>query len=193
MKLPIARITIESYAANEPFHGHKRSESGRNGRIRGGIWIIGHIGINSRHMLVLAVCFLAVVGCGGRDFVPIHGSVTYRGQPVDAGVVSFVPVEGASGPVGRARIETGRYQMKARGGVPVGSHRVEVLAQKKTGRTVTEAGKDGTDLVIDELVQVGPAAYAGSQSPLTFEVKAGGDGRFNIDLPAVETSSTRPY
>ena len=32
--------------------------------------------------------------------------------------------------------------------------------QRKTGRKVTEAGKDGTPLVLDELVQVGLAAYA---------------------------------
>ena len=69
----------------------------------------------------------------------------------------------------------------------MGKHRVEVFAQKKTGRKVTEAGKDGTPLVLDELVQVGLAAYAGPDSPLIFDVTSGGDGRFDIDIPRDDT------
>jgi hypothetical protein len=115
--------------------------------------------------------------------VPVHGTITYQGQPVEAGSISFVPIEGASGPVSRATIRNGQYEIMARGGLPVGKHRVEVLAQKKTGRKVTEAGRDGTPQVVDEVGQVGPADYAGPNSPLTFEVTKGGDGRFDIEIP----------
>jgi hypothetical protein len=139
---------------------------------------------------VALTALLVAIGCGKRDFVPVHGTVTYQGQPVDAGMISFRPLADGSGPVSCATIKDGHYELKARGGVPVGKHRVEVLAQKRTGGKVTEASKVGTPLVLDELVRVGPADYTGPNSPLTFDATSGGDGRFDIEIPRVDTPTT---
>jgi hypothetical protein len=57
--------------------------------------------------------FGASVGCADGtlpDMVPIHGSVSYRGRPLDHGTVIFLPTTGtrqASGEIGR----DGMYQL----------------------------------------------------------------------------------
>ncbi len=77
----------------------------------------------------------------------------------------------------------GQYKIDARGGVPVGKHRVEVFAQAKTGRKVM--GRTFGDVTqVDELATVGPAKCAGTQSTIVVEVKDDSDGRFDIDIPA---------
>ena len=62
----------------------------------------------TRHTAALAVCFV-VFGCGKRDVVAIHGTVTCQGQPVEVGLISFMPIADSSGPVSRGTIATGRY------------------------------------------------------------------------------------
>ena len=71
--------------------------------------------------------------------------------------------------------------MEARGGVPLGTHRVEVVAKRKTGRQVF-GGPEGA--LADETVTMGPAIYATEESPLKFELTADSDGEFNVNIPA---------
>jgi hypothetical protein len=139
--------------------------------------------LRTTNRTAVLMVLLVAIGCGTKN-VPVHGTVAYQGQPVDAGLISFVPIEDLSGPVSRAMIRNGQYEIAARGGLPVGKHRVEVSAQKKTGRKITEGGRDGTPQVVDELAQVGPANYAGPNSPLTFDATKGEDGRLDIEIPS---------
>jgi hypothetical protein len=139
--------------------------------------------LQTTNRTIVLMVLVVAAGCGKKN-VPVHGTVTYQGQPVDAGLISFTPIEDSAGPVSRATIREGRYEVSARGGLSFGKHRVEVLAQKKTGRKVSETGRDGTPQVTEELVRVGPADYAGSKSPLRFEAVSNIDGRFDLEIPA---------
>jgi hypothetical protein len=142
----------------------------------------------TRSVLVLAMGFacLALSGCGkqGLPSKVLHGSVTCGGETVSTGSVSFVPVSDTAGPTSSARIVDGQYRIEDRGGVPLGKHRVQVEAWKKTGRKVhgTYHGR-GDPTMRDEEVRVGPEIYAGVQSPLVVDIKADSDGQFDIVLP----------
>lgn len=74
---------------------------------------------------------LALAGCGGKDSVervPVSGTVTFQGQPVQDGQIRFVPdAETATGVVIEA-IENERYATKSSGGLTPGKYRVEILA-----------------------------------------------------------------
>lgn len=83
------------------------------------------------HGLVLVAGFVSLIsGCGGDglDRAIVAGAVSYRGQPVQDGQIRFIPQEGTPGPVTIAPITSGQYRCDRLGGVPVGMHRVEILA-----------------------------------------------------------------
>ena len=132
-----------------------------------------------------AGCLLSA-GCGGQKGIPtkvIHGSVTVGDQTPETGRLRFVPIEGTPGPASTGRIVDGQYRIEARGGVPVGKHRVEVHALKKTGRKVLGPGMEGGMTEVDETVNLAPEQYAGVKSPLKVEVPADSDGRIDIKIP----------
>ena len=124
-----------------------------------------------------------MAGCGtGATEKVVYGTVTCNGEQVPQGTVRFVPIEGTAGPASTGRITDGEYRIEARGGVPVGKHRVEVMARQPTGRQVE--GMDGLVMaMIDELVALGPVEYEGAASPLIVEVLADSDGRVDLELP----------
>lgn len=79
-------------------------------------------------------------GCGGPGYpsVRLEGAVTVDGQPVEAGTISFTPLQPGRGAGVSATIAAGRY---AAGNVPQGKVRVDFQATKETGRTVEQFGK----------------------------------------------------
>lgn len=102
-------------------------------------------------MLRLMFCTMAAAavavlpGCGGGvdgpERVPVEGTVTYAGEPIQEGKIRFIP---ENGPVAVGQIENGRYKIDARGGVPVGDHRVAIEAFRP---------KPGAEPVDEELAQ----------------------------------------
>jgi hypothetical protein len=73
---------------------------------------------------------LAAAGCGrgdGLTRVVVSGNVSLDGTPVEDGQIRYIPVDATAGPVTIAPIRQGIYVCDARGGVPVGKHRVEIL------------------------------------------------------------------
>jgi len=134
-------------------------------------------------LLGLVLCLAATAGCGSQHAKVVSGAVTCGSQPVNMGQVRFVPIEETKGPVCLATIADGKYRVDTRGGVPLGTYRVEVMAEKKTGRKVQ--GRVGLETaMIDEVVRLGPAVYAGSRSPLKLEVTPDFEGIFDINLPS---------
>jgi hypothetical protein len=84
--------------------------------------------------LLLVGCALSIVspiGCGppgGIKRVVVSGRVSYQGQPVADGTVTFMPIKGTKGPAASATIEDGVYKVSVGGGVPAGVQRVEIQA-----------------------------------------------------------------
>jgi len=75
------------------------------------------------------------VGCTGTndDFsrVVISGEVTFSEEPVPYGMIRFVPEKGSKLPVAAATIEAGRYNASNKGGIPVGTYRVEITGYRQ--------------------------------------------------------------
>lgn len=104
-------------------------------------------------LFCLAVCFLSVVGCGGDfEIVPVGGTVTMDGKPLEGVEVVFAPAEtdqsSTVGPVSIGVTDSqGRYQLKTiqgQNGAVKTEHRVSVTF------TATDEGAIGAKL--DELV-----------------------------------------
>ena len=91
----------------------------------------------------LGLCCLASMGgCGGSGDVErtvVSGAVSYDGQPIDDGTIRFVPTKGTQAPVAAAQIQNGRYSADAKGGVPVGTHRVEIEAFRADPNAAADA------------------------------------------------------
>ena len=105
--------------------------------MRGAVWQIG-AGMERSFARwgCLALAALLLGGCGEQsdlDRTVISGEVTYQGQTVEDGLIRFVPVEGTPGPPAGSVIKNGRYEVKASGGVPVGTCRVEIRGLRAVG------------------------------------------------------------
>jgi hypothetical protein len=117
---------------------------------------------------------LAVVslGCGEQAPPPrpvseAEGAVTYDGEPVPSGIISFVPLDGGTG-TGAAVIK-GRYRVEPDAKLTPGKYRVEIRWGKPTGEKIKDASYGQSPDVIAEGL---PAKY-NSESTLTIDVKAG--------------------
>lgn len=62
-----------------------------------------------RAIVFIAAAFLATAGCGGSA-TAVSGKVTYNGEPVEMGTISFRPADG-KGQVYAARITDGSYSI----------------------------------------------------------------------------------
>jgi hypothetical protein len=84
---------------------------------------------------------LAIGGCGDRGprLVPAGGTVKYKGAPLAAADVVFMPDSGSVPSIGRTD-EQGKFTLKtsARPGAPVGGHKVAITAIRQK-RKVSDA------------------------------------------------------
>lgn len=135
-----------------------------------------HLRTISFVLLLGAACWC---GCApsGPERVVVCGSVTYRGKPIEQGSIRFVPLGETQGPAAGAVIQQGKYEASAKGGVLVGTHRVEITAvaprKDPMGRDLTAMQGAGTQYL--------PAMY-NRQSTLTATIEPGGPNERNFDL-----------
>lgn len=88
-------------------------------------------------VLAVATC-VALVGCGGGvERADVYGTVTYQGEPVEEGTISFEPKD--KGPLVATNITEGEYQLKGDRGVPPGSYHVKISSTVED----TEAFEEG--------------------------------------------------
>jgi hypothetical protein len=68
--------------------------------------------------LLPALACLLALGCGSKGVYRVSGKVTFKGQPVPAGKIYFIPdgSKGNTGPTGFADIKNGEYDTSASGG-----------------------------------------------------------------------------
>jgi len=83
-----------------------------------------------------------LAGCGRDevDRVVVSGHVTYLDQPIETGGIQFVPREGTPGVATLFEITGGDYVASAKGGLPVGSYRVEIMGFRRPTSTDPRAG-----------------------------------------------------
>lgn len=80
--------------------------------------------------LAIACFALAATGCGKQriERAIVYGTVNFGGKPISKGTIYFTPIEGTKTPPGAAQIIDGKYRVETRGGVPVGTHKIEIEA-----------------------------------------------------------------
>jgi hypothetical protein len=135
-----------------------------------------------RHTLLIGMAFLLLgVGCGkgGPSRNAVSGAVQLDGKPLEKSLIRFSPIKGAKGPVTGGTIENGRYQLPQAIGPMEGRHRVEINANRKTGRRVPMpfARQGETE---DEYGEAIPSRF-NSESTLEVEVKPG-DNTLDFNL-----------
>lgn len=127
--------------------------------------------------LVTVVMCAACLGCSGSlsdepERVLVSGTVSYAGQEIAEGEIRFVPTEGTIAPSSSAIIKDGAYRADHKGGVPVGTHRVEIRAYRPDEDVTGEIPGVPEGEVPKE--QFLPAKY-NAESDLTLTVESGSD------------------
>jgi hypothetical protein len=135
---------------------------------------------------------LVAAGCGADANMPklgkVHGKVTYKGQPVTSGHITFTPVLGKGGETGQTatgEINTdGTYEMttfNTGDGAILGQHTVTVVVRGKENEALTKPDANGH--IRYELAKaVTPSKYASAEtSPLKCTVHEGTQD-FDIEL-----------
>lgn len=116
--------------------------------------------------LLGALC--ATLGCGpsGPPRFAVSGQVTYDGQPVTNGSISFAPADSSEGKGVAADLIDGHYEFPRKQGPTAGTYQVWIEAQQPSGKKIpSEDGSPPTD----QLVQYIPAVY-NSRSTLQAEI-----------------------
>ena len=124
--------------------------------------------------LVCALGLLAAVGCGGMKKVPVSGTATLDGQPLNAGVIHFYPDPAKGnehrvdclGPVRGGKfnlLTTAVRDADSGSGVPVGSYKVYLDTTMPGAETLkihprfTDPSK--TTIEVEVVENAAPGAY----------------------------------
>lgn len=117
---------------------------------------------------VLAIVAVTCAGCGKRDRFDVIGQVTFDGEPVPAGTLTFIPVgnEPAGRVAGFAPIRAGRFATREGRSPGSGPHRVMVNGcdgvpyESRLGDAVDHHPM-GKDLFTSHVVEVDLPAKSG--------------------------------
>lgn len=129
--------------------------------------------------ILLAV--LVVAGCGGNsgpERAEVKGKVTFNGEPLPSGTISFIPSGATVGPSSGAEITNGTYSIAAQSGPVVGAQRVEIRSLQKTGKQIDTTmpgetgGPSGGTGMSDEMEEVIPPEF-NKESTLNWDIKSG--------------------
>lgn len=118
--------------------------------------------------MLLLGCLLGLVGCGGGagDGPPryrVHGKVTYKGQPVAKGTITFGAMDAKTGTPDAASINNGSYTVER--GLAAGDY---VVVVEEVSPSLREADKAKSALPKSTI----PTKYAVAKtSDLKFTVK----------------------
>src|SRR5262245_7095956 len=133
-----------------------------------------------RTRVLLAVALVLVLGCGGRKFASVSGTVTMDGKPLPNAVVTFIPVaekgaiDAGESSTGKTN-EKGEFTLKSttgKNGALVGKHKVSISIQK------TKVGESEERTRTVELV---PNRY-NENTELSFDVPSGGTSKADFPL-----------
>jgi hypothetical protein len=127
---------------------------------------------------LLLVLLAAGSGCGGPAIGQVSGKVTFRGQPVTEGKVTFLP-QGAGNPAEADLQSDGSYRVQTiDGGLVVGDYLV--LINPPVVLVDTDPGKSPPS-PMEKPVKNIPARYRNQGTPLKVTVQPGAN-TFDFDL-----------
>lgn len=136
------------------------------------------------------VCWAVLVsgllaGCGpsagGRQ--EVSGMIKLKGQPLDQGLITFMPLSGDKATQGGAPITNGQYKIDRQQGLMPGTYRVNITAGD--GRTPANAppdqapGPTGANIISKDRI---PPEY-NTNSKQDVEVTDKKPNVFNFDIP----------
>jgi hypothetical protein len=135
-----------------------------------------------RRGLVLGVALLAAVplaGCAddGPARKAVSGTVALDGRPLDAGSITFAPVDGFT--AANAEVVDGAFRIDRASGLAPGRYQVQIVADRSTGKTIPNP--DFPDRTIEEVNNVIPPRY-NVKTELTVEVKPDADEPYAFNL-----------
>ncbi len=150
-------------------------------RLRGQ-WDLNRMNCILWQLSVVCLC-AAFAGCSKREYsgaqrFPLSGKVTYEGQPIDMGSISFLP-QGGDQRVSGGYIMGGEYSVPEAQGANAGKHRIEIRWQKLTGKKIRDPHSED---VTEQRAEGLPAKYH-RDSELTADVSAK-QTTFDFDLKA---------
>lgn len=123
---------------------------------------------DSRRVFVwLAMGGMLLAGCGRASKLrrlPLAGSVTFAGQPVDDGLIEFIPVDSTPGPSFGGEVKAGRYAVpKVHGGHEGGVYSVQITSSRPSGKKYTvntnTLSPDAQDIEVQVMENFIPAKY----------------------------------
>jgi hypothetical protein len=86
--------------------------------------------LHTSSLLLVAACLAGCGGDRGPERTVVSGTVTYNGKPLTNGSIRFMPTATSAVPMAGAGIKDGAYKVEGHGGVPVGTHKVEIEAYR---------------------------------------------------------------
>jgi len=122
------------------------------------------------HWIIRAALLLAaagVWGCSSDSRVGVEGKVTYAGEPIAVGSITFLPTN-EKGIKSGGVIANGAYKVEPRFGPNPGPHRVEIRWAKPTGKKYKNEFGEELDVRREGL----PDKYH-TNSNLTADIKPG--------------------
>ena len=144
-------------------------------------------------MLALGICF---IGCSGeteapkpKSIVPVTGTVTLDGKPLDFARVTFVPLGGTDQGFGGSGStdSVGKYELRsligteAVVGAPPGEYKVTVNRMVKPDGTVVSPDSQEPPMMSAAKPSVPVKYMTTSLTPLKMTVSSSG-GTYNLDL-----------
>ncbi|MGQ0636910.1 MAG: hypothetical protein ACT4QC_20060 [Planctomycetaceae bacterium] len=135
--------------------------------------------------LLAALLLGAGAGCGGADGpqrASVEGTVTFNGEPVLEGTITFTPAEGTAGPTAGGTVDNGQFKIPADLGPVVGKQSVAITGQRKTGKVYDLFPP--AKIMWEERKQVIPPNY-NSKTELVLEVKSG-TNKYELELKGKE-------
>lgn len=148
------------------------------------------IPISSQFALLFAILWGCLVsGCrpDGPPHFAVSGQITYDGQLVTNGNIGFIPTNTSTGKSAGCDVVDGRYEIPRYEGLPSGSYKVVIYAERPTGRRLQ--ADEGSSEMVDQLEQYIPEIY-NARSRLMVEITEDREV-LNFDLEKPKRSTRR--
>lgn len=85
------------------------------------------------YLLGFSIISMLIVGCSGSSgprVVPASGKISFKGEPLESGTITFSPVDAKETVATSAQIVDGQYQTEKGQGVSAGTYKVVVNVQR---------------------------------------------------------------